>query len=121
MRACMGVALVEMIDDSLKATTEVTSNVTKPNDIALNIYETHSNYNDTTELSIFENNYETDIHLHHHNKLEENNTVTNLTDSKEFKENGFYRVLLLESPVSFFNSITKVLNLKKYFRDYFNS
>lgn len=94
----MGVALVEMIDDSFKTPTQVISNVTKLNNTQLKINETHIN---TTESTIFEQYYnETDIEF---NKVGENNTVTNVTEDKEFKDNGFLKTLLLAPPVSTFS------------------
>lgn len=112
MRAIMGVAFVEMIDDSFKPTTEITSNVTKLNDTMLKIHETLFNFNDTTQFPIIGNYNETDIES---NKLEENNTVANSTESKVFKGNGFYNALLLTPPVSGNSSIAGRLNLKELF------
>lgn len=89
----MGVALVEMIDDNFKAT----SNVSKPNDTTFD--ETHISFNNTTPFSIIENYNETDIES---NKIVDNTTVANFTETKEFKANGFCNALLLASPVSDF-------------------
>lgn len=103
MRACMGVALVEMIDDSYKTTTEIASNVMKLNNTLLKSNGRHINCNDTTELPINKNYNETVIRFE---ELEKNNTIKSSTESKEFNEIALLNALLLTSPVSTFQVIS---------------